>query len=226
MMSPISVIIVAAGKGRRLGYKIPKAFIKLAGQEMYRYSLETFSRIAEIGQLVLVVPRGWPERLSYLRSSFPKLGAVVAGGRERSDSVRAGLEAVSERSDLVLIHDAARPLVSARDIRAVIAAAKRSGAAVLAQPVTDTIKRGRRGFIAATVDRHDLWRAQTPQGFHRRILRRIYACRGTDVTDDSSLAERAGFRVALVPASSPNFKITDKHDLWMAACLLRKNRRA
>lgn len=223
-MAGVSVIIVAAGRGRRLGYKTPKAFLPLAGQRMYRYSLQTFSRISGIEELVLVVPRGWQRRLDFLRSGFPKLRAIVPGGRERTDSVRAGLKAVSAKSDLVLIHDAARPLVSAADIRNVIAAARKNGAAILAQPVTDTIKREQSGFVAATIERRRLWRAQTPQGFRRRLLMRLYGRRKIAATDDSFLAERAGCRVALVPASSPNFKITDKHDLRMAACLLNKKR--
>ncbi|HBE72846.1 MAG TPA: 2-C-methyl-D-erythritol 4-phosphate cytidylyltransferase [candidate division Zixibacteria bacterium] len=222
----VSAIIVAAGRGRRLGGKRPKAFVRVNGLPLVEYSLRTFQSAGGIGEIVLVKPAGYSVPHAPLFSKFAKLRAIVPGGAERMDSVRAGLAAVSPGAKLVLVHDAARPMVSSRDIVAVIAAARRYGAAVLAEPAADTIKRVEKGFIRATLNRSYLWRAQTPQGFRRDIIERAYSRAVRAATDDSSLAEAVGARVAIVPATRPNPKITTKHDLETAACLLGKRSRA
>ncbi len=221
-----TAIIVAAGSGRRLGLRTPKAFVPLAGMPMLEHSLRTFSGIGSVGQIVLVVPPRHRLDRSGLLKRYRKLSDIVAGGRERTDSVRAGLAAVSPGALLVLVHDAARPLVSGRDVAAVIRAASLHGAAVLAEPVADTVKRVEKGFIRATLNRDYLWRAQTPQGFRRDLLERAYRLPARAATDDSSLAESLGARVAVVPASGSNMKITTRIDLEMASCLLRRRRPA
>lgn len=222
----VSVIIVAAGNGRRLGMGKPKAFVRLAGLPMFEHSLRTFSRTSIVGQIVLVVPKHHPCDITNLKRRYPKLTDIVRGGRQRMDSVRAGLKAVVPAARLVLVHDAARPLVAAKDIEPVIEAARRHGGAVLAEPETDTIKRVERGFIRATLNRAYLWRAQTPQGFRKEILERACCLTAKVATDDSSLVESLGARVAVVPASGLNFKITTRTDLEMASCLLQKRRSA
>ncbi len=222
----VSVIIVAAGSGRRLGLATPKAFVMLAGMPIFEHSLKAFSKTGLVSRLILVIPPRRRLNQGSLRKRYPKLLSVVHGGRERTDSVRAGLAAVPPWTELLLVHDAARPLVSPRDIESVIRAAQRHGAAILAEPLTDTVKRVDRGLVRATLNRRLLWRAQTPQGFRRRLLER---CHGRDVpwaTDDSSLAEALGAKVAVVPATGPNFKITTRIDLETAACLLAKKRSA
>jgi len=220
----VSAIIVAAGSGRRLGMRTPKAFVRLAGRPMFEHSLRTFSNAGTIEQLVLVVPPRHRFGKAGLLKRYPKLTAFVPGGAERADSVRAGLAAVSPKAKLVLVHDAARPLVRREDIAAVVRAAARHRAAVLAEPASDTIKRADRGFIQATLNRDYLWRAQTPQGFDLKLLKRAYRAPSRKPTDDSALAEALGVRVALVTASGPNIKITTRTDLEYAAWLLGKRR--
>lgn len=222
--SNAAAIIVAAGYGRRLGMGIPKSFVMLAGMPMYEHSLKAFSKTGSVGQLVLVIPPGRRLNQGALMRRYPKLLSVVHGGRQRTDSVRAGLAAVPPRTGLVLVHDAARPMVSPRDIEAVVRAARRHGAAILAEPLADTVKRVDRGLVRATLNRKLLWRAQTPQGFRRRLLARCHSRSDFPATDDSSLAEALGARVAVVPATGPNFKITTRTDLEIAACLLAKAR--
>lgn len=222
----VAAIVVAAGSGRRLGMATPKAFVRLAGLPIFEHSLRALSKTGPVGRLVLVVPPGRRLNQVALMKRYPKLLSIVPGGRERTDSVRAGLAAIPPRTGLILVHDAARPLVKPRDIEAVIRAARRYGAAILAEPVADTVKRADRGLVRATLNRNLLWRAQTPQGFRRRLLERCYARAGVPATDDSSLAEALGARVAVVPASGPNFKITTRTDLEIAACLLGKARSA
>lgn len=217
-----TVIIVAAGSGRRLGLAKPKAFVRLCGRPMVEHSLARFSKVPAVKHLVLVAPPGLKSAGALLRKRYRKLAGVVPGGAERADSVRAGLAAVPARSGLVLVHDAARPLVLPRDIAAVIRAAGRHGAAVLAEPMVDTVKRVDRGFVRATLNRSMLWRAQTPQAFRRELIERAYARPARHATDDSSLAEALGTRVWVVPASGPNFKITTRAELEMASCLLGK----
>jgi len=219
-----TAIIVAAGAGRRLGAGLPKAFVRLCGRPMVLCSLSAFQRHPGVGEIVLVVPPGYVDRLEAWRRRYPKLSRIIAGGRERTDSVRAGLGALSPECRTVLVHDAARPLVSPGDISAVIAATARHGAAILAAPVADTVKLARGRKILKTVDRTGLWKAQTPQGFRRRLIEQAYARRGR-ATDDSLLLERAGVTVRLVPAKGENIKVTTTTDLEIATCLLLKKRR-
>lgn len=222
MKQLVAAIVVAGGSGRRLGFRTPKAFVRLAGLPLFEYSLRSLSKTKQVDLIVLVIPPNRIERQKILKRRYPKLCAVVAGGRERPDSVKAGLSAAPPEANLVLVHDAARPLVNCRDISAVILAARRHGAAILAEPMVDTVKRVDRGFVRATLNRNLLWRAQTPQAFLRPLLDRCYSLQDQRATDDSSLVESLGVPVAVVAASGPNFKITTKIDLEMASCLLRK----
>jgi len=170
----------------------------------------------EVGQVILVVPRGL------------RIPGAVKGGPRRQDSVLNGLKAVDPASDVVLIHDAARPLVSPDLIRRVIRAAWRLGGAVPGVPVGDTIKRVTRGGrIRATLDRSELRAVQTPQGFRRGVLEAAYAAGHgrKDATDDAQVVERAGRRVEVVEGNSENFKITSKFDLKRAEDYLRNRRR-
>lgn len=212
----VSVILLAAGAGRRMGGRVPKAFLALAGLPVYLHSYSTFRSMKEVRQVVLVIPRGY---------RIP--GAVTGGGR-RQDSVLNGLKAVHPDSDVVLIHDAARPLVTPDLVRRVIRAAWRLGGAVPGVPVGDTIKRVTRGGrIRATLDRSELRAVQTPQGFRKGVLEAAYAAGHgrKDATDDAQIVERAGGRVGLVEGNSENFKITSKFDLKRAEDYLRNRRR-
>jgi 2-C-methyl-D-erythritol 4-phosphate cytidylyltransferase len=220
---PTSVIVAAAGAGTRLGARLPKALVPLAGRPLFLHSVATFARLGFVREIVLVLPARWIGRVR--RRHGKELGrlkvrALVAGGARRQDSVRAGLAAA--RAEVVLVHDAARPLVTARAARAVAVAAARHGAAVLAAPAVDTIKiADRRGRVAATPDRGRVWHAQTPQGFRRAVLLAAYRRAGrADATDDAQLVERAGGTVVVVPGDAANFKVTSREDFARAEKLL------
>jgi 2-C-methyl-D-erythritol 4-phosphate cytidylyltransferase len=219
----VSAIIVAAGKGARLKSRTPKAFVKLGGRMLVEYSLRAYQSSHKVGEIVLVIPERHISDLSFLFAAFPKLRVIIPGGAERADSVRAGMSACGKNAGVILIHDAARPLISVRDIDRVIVAAKRYGAAILAAPVTDTIKLVKGWAIARTVERNDLWKAQTPQGFSRELLFKAHGRKPAKrATDDSMLAERLGAKVRVVPATGDNLKVTTPHDLEIAAWLLKR----
>jgi 2-C-methyl-D-erythritol 4-phosphate cytidylyltransferase len=224
-MTHVSVIIVAAGSGVRLGAKVPKAFIRLNGKPMVEYSLQAFQACKSIAEIILVKPAFY--RINGLKyfDKYPKLSAIVSGGKERLDSVRAGLNMVSPDARVILIHDAARPLIRAEQITAVARAAEKHGAAILAAPVTDTIKKASGGRVTGTVDRSQLWRAQTPQGFKMPVLQRSHFNRkNIPATDDSQLVEMIKGKVRIVPGNDGNIKVTTPMDLEIASWLLKKKK--
>jgi len=222
-LPPTGVILAAAGAGRRFGGAVPKALAPLAGRPMLFRPLGVFAALPFVRQIVVVLPRAWIGRVLRAHGrELERLGVtdVVAGGRRRQDSVRAGLEVL--RTPLVLVHDAARPLITPRAVREVARAAARHGAAVLAAPAVDTVKiADRRGRVLSTPERSRVWHAQTPQAFRTEVLRSAYRGAGrVDATDDTQLVERAGGRVVIVPSRDPNFKVTTLEDLARAEKLL------
>lgn len=223
----VSCIIVAAGSGVRLGAKSPKAFVKINGKPMLEYSLKAYQDCTGVTEIVLVKPPSYQfNGLKYFER-YSKLATIVSGGKERLDSVRAGLNAVSPKADIILLHDAARPLIKPEQIASVVSAVKKHGAAILASPVTDTVKKADKDWIKATVDRSGLWKAQTPQGFNKDILARShFTQRSKPVTDDSQLVEMIRGKVFIVPGDDSNIKITTPIDLEIASCLLKRKRPA
>lgn len=222
---PAAAIIAAAGAGHRLGSRLPKALVRVAGQPLFLHSVRTFARLRFVHEIVVVLPEAWIREVVRLYGKDLvrlRVTRLVAGGDRRQDSVRNGLEATT--APIVLVHDAARPLVTARAIRDVAATAARHGGAVLAMPAVDTIKvADAQGRILSTPERTRVWHAQTPQGFRREVLLRAYRKAGrADATDDSQLVERAGGRVVVVPSDATNFKVTDPSDLRRASALLAK----
>ena len=220
---PTRVILAAAATGCRFGGRVPKALVPLAGRPMLFWSLRTLAGLPFVREVVLVLPKAWIGRVRRAHGrELDRLGVtgIVAGGRRRQDSVRAGLEALS--TPLVLVHDAARPLISARAAREVALAAALHGAAVLSAPAVDTVKiADARGRVLSTPDRSRVWHAETPQGFRTKVLRAAYrAAGGGNATDDTQLVERAGGGVLIVPSRTPNFKVTTGGDLARAAKLL------
>ncbi len=218
-----TVILAAAGAGCRLGSRLPKALVPLAGRPLFLHSLRTFAKLPFVREIIVVLPGGWIDRVRRAHGEELrrlKVAMLVPGGALRQDSVRAGLAVA--RSPLVLVHDAARPLVTARTVRAVVRAAARHGAAVPASPAVDTLKiADARGRVRETPDRTRVWHAQTPQGFRRGVLVAAYRkAGGREATDDAQLVERAGGRVVIVPADASNFKVTTRADLVRAAKLL------
>jgi 2-C-methyl-D-erythritol 4-phosphate cytidylyltransferase len=232
----VGVVVVAGGRGRRFGPRAarPKQFLPAAGRPLLYWPLRVFERLAAVRDVVLVVPAGFePWARDFVRrSGLRKVRAVATGGKERADSVRSGWRALAGRHDVVLVHDAARVLVTADVVRRVIAAARRSGAALAGWPVPDTLKRLRRSsakrqgrrFVGRTVPRDGVWLAQTPQGFKGTLAARVLGRSGGRVSDDVQFAEKLGIRVEMVPGSASNFKVTVPEDFRIATDLLRERR--
>ena len=217
-------ILVAAGRGERMGAGRPKAFLALAGEPLLLRSARAFESAASVGSIVAVVPAEQIELARALLAPLRKLKAVVAGGVRRQDSVLAGLRQAPEGfSGVVLVHDAARPLVEAALVDAVAAAAAAAGAALPVLPLVDTIKRVSGGRVLGTLDRSELGAAQTPQGFRVDVLARAYEQAFRDrltVTDEAMAVERLGEPVVAVAGSPFNQKLTTPEDLAWAEGVL------
>ena len=220
-MASCIALVVAAGRGTRVGGPLPKQYLPLAGRPLLRHSLETLATHPGIAAVRVVFN---PEDSGHYESATRGLELLtpVAGGAARQDSVRLGLESLENRApERVLIHDGARPLVDAGTIDRVLAALDDAEGSIPALPVSDTVKRGENGRVLETVDRSQLWRAQTPQGFRfAAILRAHRAARGSELSDDAAVAERAGLSVRLVLGNEENFKVTTSEDLLRAEQLL------
>src|SRR3954449_12155766 len=208
-------LLVAAGSGERLGADRPKAFVVLAGRPMLEWSVEALVA-AGIEEIVVALP---PEG-----GSAPPGCVGVPGGATRSASVRRALEGAPPGAEVV-VHDAARPLVTPEHFRAALAALAEADAAIAAAPMTDTVKEaGEDRRVVATLDRTRLWSIQTPQAFRREALERALAVDDellARATDDAWLVERAGARVVVVESTPENLKVTTAHDLGIAEFLLR-----
>ena len=217
-------MLVAAGRGERMGGARPKAFLSLSGRPLLLRAAEAFEATPEVDAIVAVVPAGDQREAHDLLAPLHKVTAVVAGGATRQDSVRAGLGALPAGFDgIVLVHDAARALIEPSLIASVVRAAAEAGAAIPVLPLVDTIKRVRDGAVQETLDRSELAAAQTPQGVRRALLEEALerAFRdGVNVTDEAMAVERLGRRVAAVVGSPRNIKITTPHDLRWAELLL------
>jgi len=226
-MGPFAVIVPAAGKSSRFGDpKQKKIFREIDGRAVWLRSIEPFVNRDDVGQMILAIAgedRELFDRRYRASVAFMNI-RVIDGGDERSDTVAKALEEVDPRCEYVAIHDAARPCLGVELIDAVFAAARRHGAALLAVPIAQTIKRvGEDGFTTATVPRERLYLAQTPQVFRRDLLCKAYAHRsrvGAQVTDDCQLVEAIGHPCAVVAGSPFNIKITTIDDFKLAAAIL------
>ena len=224
----VSVIFPAAGQGRRMQAGVNKVFLELGGRPMLVRALLSFSACAEVGELIVAAAE---DEVEFLRRALAKVTGlkpyrVTAGGETRQHSVRNALHEVSPEAQLILVHDAARPLVTGEVIERVIAAAKECGAAVAAVPEKNTVKVvDGDGFVQATPDRATLWAVQTPQGFRRDILLRAHARameEGFLGTDDASLVERLGEPVRVTEGDYRNIKVTTPEDLLFVEAFLRE----
>ena len=219
-------LIVAAGSGERLGAGVPKALVELAGRTLLQWSIDAIAAVQGIEMIVVALPRG-------TRAPAPPGVTTVEGGAVRSDSVKRALAACAE-GDPVLVHDAARPLLTAELAATVVAALagdETADAAVAAAPVSDTVKQVRPGsdVVSRTLDRRGLWAVQTPQVFRRETFERALAVPQdvlAQATDDAWLVERAGGKVIVVPASEENIKVTTPLDLEVAQLLLSRRLQA
>jgi 2-C-methyl-D-erythritol 4-phosphate cytidylyltransferase len=220
----LTAIIVAGGSSRRMGFD--KTFALLRGRPVLAHSIAAFEQADCVAEIIVV---GREERLDAVRRAvadcgFTKVRQIIAGGEQRQDSVAAGLRPLQADAWFVAVHDAARPLVQPVQIEAVLQAAEANGAASLAAPVTDTLKRASAdGFVVGSVDREQLYAMQTPQIFARELLERAYAQVAAErlaITDEVSAVERLGASVVLVPNDDYNFKITFPADLALAEQVL------
>ena len=215
----VAAILLAAGRGERLGSDVPKAFVELDGRPLLLYSMDVIRRIPDVAFVVVTAPSGWEGRASALAGQ----GAlVVTGGDTRQRSVAAALEGLAERPDLdvVLCHDVARPLASGGLFGSVVKALAEADGAVPVVPVVDTLKRVDGERVLETVPRDRLVRVQTPQAFRREALVRAHGeAASEDATDDAALLERIGLRVAAVDGEHDNIKITEPQDLALASFL-------
>ncbi|KRE44372.1 2-C-methyl-D-erythritol 4-phosphate cytidylyltransferase [Paenibacillus sp. Soil522] len=222
------VIIVAAGRGTRMGTKESKQYLQLADKPILVHTLELFQSMETVKEAVLVVGSDDIERCRtwVLQYGITKVTAVVAGGKERQHSVYCGLQELT--TDWVMVHDGVRPLVTADAVRACCAQAEQSGASVLAVPVKDTIKQvNEAGVIVSTPDRRSLWAIQTPQAFRRVLLLEAHERALAEQfvgTDDAMVVERMGVSVTVAEGEYTNIKITTPEDLPWAEFLLAKRR--
>lgn len=227
----VGVVVVAAGAGVRAGPGEPKQFRPILGVPMLLRALRQFTSHPDVRQVVVALPPGYAERPpEWLAKLRGERLSFVPGGAQRVDSVRAGLEVLPADATVILIHDAARPFVTRETVDAVIARARAGVGAVAAVPTADTLKEvGAESRVARTVDRNRIWRAQTPQGFPRQMLRDAYSrlrsfSNGGAPSDDAEVCERAGFPVDLVPDSPYNIKVTTADDFRIAEALARELR--
>jgi len=213
-----AALIVAAGRGKRLAGERPKAYVDLGGVPLVRHSLDALAARPEIGPIRVVIH---PGDTPYYQDAVRGLNVLppVAGGTSRQDSVRAGLESLAAVApDRVLIHDAARPFPDGPLIDRVLSALDDAPGAIPGLPVWDSLKRAPSGWIEATLDRDDMWRAQTPQGFAFDQILQAHRAAAADnrLADDAEVARRAGMAVRLVAGSESNVKITSAQDLARA----------
>ncbi len=224
-MPKFAVILAAAGQSSRFAddARRKKPFIDLKGRPIWVRAIEPFTQNADVAQSLIVVA---PDDVDWFKEKFRANLAflnveVIAGGKERADSVENALNQVRNDIDFVAVHDAARPLITRKWVKEIFDTAIRSQAAIPAAPISSTIKRVQNGVISETVPREQLWAAQTPQVFERRLLKEAYSRRGGFVaTDEAQLVERLGKTVSVVSCSPLNLKITTQEDFRMAEVLL------
>jgi len=224
----LTAIILAAGDSRRMGFD--KLFATVAGELVIAHAIRAFDRASSVDEIIVVARE---ERHNEIRkitrtASFEKVDSILAGGERRQDSVRAGLDHIHRDAKYVAVHDAARPLITPEQIERVFRQSEIHGAAVLAEPINDTLKRADVDLlINAPVDRHQLYAMQTPQIFQRQLIeeayRAVYA-ENISVTDEVSAVERLGRKVVLVLNGDFNFKITYPRDLPIAEFVLKQRR--
>lgn len=218
--SSFAAILPAGGLGRRMGSKIPKQLLPLNGKPVYRYALETFAQMDEIAEVVLAVPADWKSHFEKELQGFRfshKL-KIVIGGKERWESVRNGIEALSEKIDFALVHDVARPLISQSLILQVLETLETKGSCLVARPAVDTVKIAKSGKVERTIPRELVYLAQTPQAARVEIFKKLYKRIDDNPldflpTDEASILEHFEEPVYVVPGNSQNDKLTTRADL-------------
>ena len=224
-MKKCGAVIVAAGKGTRMGANVKKQFIKLNGIEILARTVSKFENSVYIGQIILAVP---DEDVEYCGGMAEKYGwkktTICRGGRERQDSVYNGVKELDGDTDIVLIHDGVRPFVNEKDILSVIEGVEKTGACALAVPVKDTVKVcSNENIVLETPNRDSLWAMQTPQGFNYKLIKEAYEKlpHGFAATDDAMVMEFAGHKVYVTMGSYRNIKITTPDDILFGESILK-----
>jgi 2-C-methyl-D-erythritol 4-phosphate cytidylyltransferase len=222
----LTVIIVAAGDSRRMGFD--KLLAPIAGKPVIAHTIRAFERAKSVDEIIIVARSDRRNEIeaAVADEKFTKVRSVIPGGKRRQDSVRAGLNAVESAARYVAVHDAARPLITPEQIERVFQRCSTCDAASLAEPINDTLKRADGDLlVTGSVDREQLYAMQTPQIFERQLLEEAYRAvhaEDVSVTDEVSAVERLGHKVVLVLNDDFNFKITYPHDLPVADFILRK----
>jgi 2-C-methyl-D-erythritol 4-phosphate cytidylyltransferase len=226
----VAAVIPAAGSGTRMKAGLSKQFLPIGGKPVLYYTLSVFESSPFINEIVVVLSkedRKLAEERIFSRFSFKKISSLVDGGSERKESVYNGLKAVQRNTDFVVIHDGCRPFVTDGMIEESLSAARKTGGAIVAVPLRDTLKKEKKGYIERTVSREGLWQAQTPQTFRYPLLLQAYqnALKNSfPATDDAMLLEQMGLPVSLVPGSLLNIKITLPEDLILAEMILNNRK--
>lgn len=222
----LTVIIVAAGDSRRMGFD--KLFATIAGRAVIAHTMRAFEQTGSVSEIIVVAREDRRAEIEAIvrDENLKKVRSIISGGKHRQDSVRAGLDQLDPAAKYVAIHDAARPLITPEQIESVFEQCRAHSAATLAEPVADTVKYAdAEFFVSGSVDRHQLYAMQTPQVFQRQVIedayRAVYA-ENASITDEVSAVERLGGRVILVPNKELNFKITYPRDLALAEFVLRQ----
>lgn len=227
-MDDVAAVIVAAGTGSRFGGPVNKPYLSLNGRPVLVWVLDVFENLGFIQEIVVVVRPEELERCQALVSKycFQKVKRIAPGGIRRQDSVYRGLQNLSEKAELVAVHDGARPLLTPALLERTVMGAQNYGAAVAAVPLKDTVKiSDQEDFVQSTPDRSRLWAVQTPQVFRRQILQTAYSKalkKGLNATDDAFLVEQAGFKVKLITGDYDNLKITTPEDMLIAEEILKR----
>ena len=230
-MMKATVIIPAAGSGRRMGGSVSKQYLELAGKPILAHTLTLFENHPLIEHIYLIVPAGdiaYCQEQIVDRYHFKKVSRIVAGGAERQDSVANGLNAIAEDglnqpARPILIHDGARPLFDCQHLSALIDVVRETGACTIGVPVKDTIKTVENSTITHSPERSQLWQVQTPQGFQYQLIREAFDRATSDsfvATDDASLVERLGHPVKMLEGDYRNIKVTTPEDILIAVALL------
>jgi len=220
----LTAVIVAAGSSQRMGFD--KLVASIAGKPVIEHTLNAFERANSVADIVVVTREDRLREFEKLMGKRTKVCAIIAGGEHRQDSVQAGLQHLKPETKYVAVHDAARPLVTPEQIERVFAKCQQHGAAALAEPVSDTLKRAEANLqVTGSVDRNQLYIMQTPQIFERGLLEEAYAAvlaKKLRITDEVSAVEHLGPKVVLVPNEDSNFKITYERDLRLAEFILQQ----
>jgi len=227
VVSGVTAVVPAGGRGARMGTDVPKQFLSLGGIPLLIHALRVFDAAACISEVIVVVPED--DRDHCCHEVLPlyhlkKVTQVIAGGPRRQDSVYNGLRAADPQSSIILVHDAVRPFLTVTLVNSVVDSADKHGAAIVAIPMRDTVKRVTSDqMIQKTLDREGLWLAQTPQAFRKALLEEAHhkgQSVGCEATDDAFLVEQLAHPVAIVTGTSENIKITRPEDLLMGEAIL------